>query len=515
MFTSQQYLKIQTWILTGIKVVEDNLITKEALRDRVLIAEKTIVEGLTYDDVLIIPKYSNINSRKLVDIFTYLTPKIKLSIPMVSGNMDCVTESRMAIAMARIGGIGIVHRYLSIKDQVNEILKVKRAEAIIIDKPYTLTPEHNLKDARTLMNENNIKGILVTDEVGRFKGILTNRDLMFENNTLKLIEEVMTKKNDAITAEFGIEIEKAKIIMKENKIEKLPLLDKNGILKGLITSKDLQRKEQYPHAVKDKRGRLLVGAAIGVKGDYIERAEALIESGCDVICIDIAHGHSELAINAIKAVKDRFNDVQLIAGNVVTEEATYDLINVGADCIKIGIGAGSICVTRLVAGSGYPQFSAVMNCARVGNEVGIPVMADGGIGGSPGNFSKAIAAGASTVMRSRSLAGTDESPGLTIMRDGKKYKIYRGSASFGGNMVRNQRNNEQIDTEYDAEGVEALVPYSGNVEEVIKPFLAGLRSGMSYAGAHNLKEFWEKAEFVKLTLSGIKESYPHHVDLVK
>lgn len=473
-----------------------------------------IEEALTYDDILIIPKYSNINSRKNVDISTNLTPKIKLNIPMVSGNMDTVTESKMAIAMARLGGMGIIHRYMSIKDQVTEILKVKRAEAIIIEKPYTLTPEHTLKDAKNLMTEYNITGIPITDEVDRFSGILTRRDMMFEDNLLRPISEVMTSKQNAVTADYGTDIEAAKKILKANKIEKLPLLDKNGTLKGLITAKDLLRKEQYPLTIKDKKGRLLVAAAIGVKGDYIERAEALINAGCDVLCIDIAHGHSELAINAIKSVKDKFGNIEVIAGNVATEEATYDLIKAGADCIKAGLGSGSTCTTRLVAGTGYPQFSLVLKCAKVTNEVSIPLMADGGIGGLAGNFTKAIAAGSSTVMRSRSLAGTDESPGIAIMRNGKKYKIYRGSASFGANMARNERNNQAIDEEYNPEGVEALVPYSGSVEEIIKPFLAGLRSGMSYTGAHNIKEFWEKAEFVRITQAGIKESYPHDIELI-
>ncbi len=478
-------------------------------------SDKINQEGLTYDDVLIIPKFSTIITRKQVDISTQLTPKIKLNIPMVSGNMDTVTESKMAITIARIGGIGIIHRYMPIKNQVNEIIKVKRAEAIIIENPYTLTPEHTLRDAKLLMKENNITGILITDDTGIFMGILTRRDMLFEDNFLNKINNSMTKKQDSVTAEYGIEIESAKLLMKNNRIEKLPLLDKSGILKGLITAKDLLRKEQYPLTLKDNKGKLLVGAAIGVKGDYLERAEELIKAGCDVLCIDIAHGHSELAINAIKEVKNKFSDVEIIAGNVATEEGTYDLIKAGADCIKGGIGSGAICITRLVAGAGYPQFSLIQKCASASNELGIPFMADGGIGGQPGNFSKAIAAGSSTVMRSRSLAGTDESPGLIIMKNGKKYKIYRGSASFGANIARKERNGEDIDEEYNPEGVEALIPYSGNVEEVTKPFLAGLRSGMSYVGAHNIKEFWEKAEFVKITQSGIKESHPHDVELIK
>ena len=472
-------------------------------------------EGLTYEDVLLVPKYSEINSRKDVDVSTRLTRNIKLKIPIVSANMDTVTEGKMAIAMARLGGIGIIHRFMTIQDQVNEVFKVKRAEAVIIDKPYTLTPEHTLKDAKLLMEDKNIKGIPVTDNVGRFMGILTSKDLMFETNLLKLINDVMTKKGDAVTSEEGISIEQAKEILKQNKVEKLPLLSKTGILKGLITAKDLLRIEQYPDASKDKKGKLLVGAAIGVKGDYLERAEALLEAGCDVLCIDIAHGHSKLAINAAKSVKDKFSNVELIVGNVATSEATLDLINAGADCVKCGIGSGAICVTRIVAGAGVPQFTAVLECAKVARDCDIPLMADGGLKGSSGNFAKAIGAGASTVMRGRSLASTDESPGITLMRDGRKYKIYRGSASFGANMTRNQRNNQDIDEEYNAEGVEALVPYSGSAAELLKPYIAGLKSGMSYAGAKNIEEFWEKAEFIKITPAGWKESLPHDVELVK
>lgn len=471
--------------------------------------------GLTYEDVLLVPQYSEIASRKQVDVSTKLTKNICLKMPFVSGNMDTVTENRMAIAMARLGGIGIIHRYMTIEDQANEIRKVKRAEAVIIEKPYTLTEEHLLKDAKKLMEEKGIKGIPIVDPVGRFLGILTNRDLQFEKNLLKQIKESMTKKENAIIGNEGITIEQAKEILNKNKVEKLPIIDKNGLLKGLITSKDLLRNEQYPNASKDKKGRLLVGAAIGVKGDYLERAEALLNAGCDVLLIDIAHGHSKLAINATRAIKDKFGDVEIIVGNVATAEATEDLINAGADCVKIGIGSGSICVTRLVAGAGVPQFTALLECAKIGMEYGVPIMADGGIGGKAGNIAKAIGAGASTVMRNRSLAGTDESPGLTIMREDRKYKIYRGSASFGANMARNQRMGQDVDEEYNPEGVEALVHYSGTVAEVIKPLIAGLMSGMSYSGAHNIEEFWQKAQFIRISSASWKESLPHDVEVVK
>lgn len=472
-------------------------------------------EGLSYDDVLLTPKFSNIFSRKSIDTSAYLTKKIKINTPIVSANMDSVTESSMAIAMARQGGIGIVHRFMNIEDQANEVLAVKRSEAIIIEKPYTLTPEHTIKDAKNLMKEKKITGIPVTDSIGRFVGILTNRDLMFEDNLLKPIADVMTPKNDAIVAPFGTDAEKAKNIFKENKVEKLPLVDKNGILKGLITAKDIMKKEMYPLASKDKKGRLLVGAAIGVRGDYLERSEALINSGCDVLVVDVAHGHHENVIQTIKTIRDKFGDVEIIAGNVATAEGTLDLINAGADAIKCGVGPGSTCITRIVTGSGVPQFTAVMECVKVANEVGVPIIADGGIKQS-GDITKALAAGVSTVMLGNMLAGTEESPGQTVIRNGRKFKIYRGMAGFGANISKRERENNEIDiSDVVPEGVEGSVPYRGNVSEVIYQIVGGLKSGMSYCGAHNIKELWKNAEFIKITASGLRESHPHDIDGLK
>ena len=327
-----------------------------------------IREALSYDDVLLVPRFSNINSRKQVDISTNLTKKIMINLPIVSANMDTVTESSMAISMARHGGIGIIHRFMTIEDQTNEILKVKRSEGILIEKPYTLTPEHIIKDAKVLMENKNITGILITDNVGRYVGILTHRDLMFEDNLLKPISEIMTPKDESITSVPNINIEAAKKLFKEYKVEKLPLVDKNGLLKGLITAKDIMKKDMHPLASKDKKGRLLVGGAIGIKGDYLERAEALINAECDVLCIDIAHGHSQFVVDTIKALRDKFDDVQIIAGNVATAEGTLDLINAGADAIKTGVGGGSICVTRIVTGAGVPQFSAVLDFIKLSNE---------------------------------------------------------------------------------------------------------------------------------------------------
>ncbi len=479
--------------------------------------EKEIPLGLTYDDILLVPKFSDINSRKQVDTSSNLTKRLKLNTPIASANMDSVTESSMAIAMARQGGIGIIHRFLPIQEQVEEVLKVKRSEAIIIENPYTLTPEHNLKDASKLMNEKQITGILVTDGAGRFAGILTKKDMMFEDNLLKKIEEIMTKKEKSITASPETGIDAAKEIFRENKIEKLPLVDKGGMLKGLITAKDIQKKEMHPLASKDKKGRLIVGAAIGIKGDYLERAESLINAGCDVLVVDVAHGHHQNVIKTIEAIRDKFGDAELIAGNVATPEGTLDLINAGADAIKCGVGGGSVCSTRIVTGAGFPQLSAVLECAKVANEVGIPLIADGGIKSS-GDITKALAAGASTVMLGNMLGGTEESPGQTIIKGGRKFKIYRGMAGFGANISKRERENnfENIDiSDVVPEGVEGSIPYRGNVAEVIYQLIGGLKSGMSYCGSHSIKELWEKSEFVRITGAGLKESHPHDIDVLK
>ena len=467
--------------------------------------------GLTYNDVLLVPQYSEINSRNEVNVSAQLTKKIRLKIPFVSGNMDTVTESKMAISMARIGGIGIIHRYMKIEDQANEVLKVKRAESVIIERPFIISENQSLHDAKSLMLKQEIHGLLVVDEYEKLVGILSNRDIKFIDDERVAVKEIMTK--NPITAPIGTGTEAARGILQKYRIEKLPLVDEEGNIFGLITSKDIENRDKYPLASKDKKGRLLVGAAVGVKRDYLERTEALLNSGCDCILIDVAHGHNKLAINATKQIKKRF-ETELIVGNVATALATQDLISAGADCVKIGIGSGAICTTRLVAGAGVPQFTAVLDCSRIGHEYNVPVMADGGIGGMAGNIAKAIGAGASTVMRNRSLAGTAESPGITIMRNGRKYKIYRGSASFGANMTRNQKMGEDVDVEYNPEGVEALVHYTGTAEELIKPLVKGLKSGMSYTGAYTIEDFWKKAEFVRISPASWQESKPHDVELI-
>src|SRR3989344_8877130 len=421
-------------------------------------------EGITYDDVLLVPKKTSVFSRKDVDTKTKLTKKLYINTPIISANMDTVTESAMAIAMAREGGIGIIHRFLTIEDQVKEIQKVKRAESTMIEKPYTMTQEKTLKDARDFIDKNKVSGLVIVDHYGKLVGLLTSRDLMFEHDNSKKIAEVMTK--DVITGHVGIDLEDAKKLLKENKVEKLPIVDKDNFLKGLITSKDILKRIAHPKASKDKKGRLMVGAAIGVKPGFVERSKALLDAGADVLVVDIAHGHSDLSINTIRALKREFGDVEIIAGNVGTAEGAEELISAGADAIKVGIGPGSNCTTRIVTGSGMPQLTAVLNCVEVSDKHGIPVIADGGIRNS-GDIAKALASGASTVMIGGMLAGTEESPGMMVMRHGRKYKFCRGMASVGANIDRREKENtaspeDENLTDYVAEGVESFVPFRGS-----------------------------------------------------
>ncbi|MHA1397536.1 MAG: IMP dehydrogenase [Candidatus Heimdallarchaeaceae archaeon] len=473
-------------------------------------------EGITFDDVLLVPKRSSVSSRQEIDTSTRLSKNIRLNIPIVSSNMDTVTESRMAIVMAQQGGVGIIHRFLSVEEQVQEVIKVKRSEMFRIDKPYCLSPSHTIADARALMQERGISGILVTEDSGKLVGILTSRDLIFEENNTLPISQLMS--TDLITAEPTTSIEEAAQILKEHRIEKLPLVDSEYHLKGLITSKDIIKSKISPNASKDKKGRLIVGGAIGVKGDYLQRAEALINVDCDVLILDIAHGHSDLAINAIKRIKKELGEIELIAGNVATKEGTEDLIAAGCDAVKVGVGPGSICITRIVTGCGVPQLTAVLDSVSVAKEYDIPIIADGGIRNS-GDISKAIAAGASTVMIGGLLAGTEESPGTSILRQGRRYKVVRGMASTFATLGREEREKKGSFDEMDLgsivpEGVEAMVPYRGSAIEVLHQLVGGLRSGISYCGAKTIKEMQEKAEFIKITSSGRKESTPHDVELI-
>ena len=476
-----------------------------------------IREGLTFDDVLLVPKFSDISSRSQTNLSTKLSRNISLNIPLISANMDTVTEAPMAVVMAREGGIGIIHRFLTIEEEVNQVLKVKRSGSVMIENPYTIQPEQTIQNAFNLMNEKGVSGLLVTNSDSTLAGILTERDVLFESsNSSKLVMELMTK--DVITAHVGIDVEQAKLVLKNNRIEKLPLIDDNNHVKGLITSQDIADLEKYPDASKDKKGRPLVGAAVGVKGDFMERTEALIEAETDVLVVDIAHGHSENAINTVKNIKKAFPDCELIAGNVATSKGTEDLIKAGVDAVKVGVGSGSICITRVITGSGVPQLTAVMDCAKVGKKHDIPIISDGGTRTS-GDATKALAAGASSIMVGSILGGTDESPGSTITKNGKRFKIYRGMASLGASIGRKSKETGTFDltedlNDYVAEGVEAMVPYKGSVTDLIIQITGGIRSGLSYWGAHNIEQMHENAEFIKMSGAGFAESQPHDVDLM-
>jgi IMP dehydrogenase len=437
-------------------------------------------------------------------------------MPIISANMDTVTESGMAIALAREGGIGIIHRFMTIEDQVDEILKVKRSESVMIEQPYTIKPDLTVAEAKKAMAEYSVSGLLV-EETGKLLGIITRRDITFEKNNKLKVSELMTK--DVITAKVGITIDQAKDILHNKRIEKLPVVDDKKHIVGLITSKDILKMEQYPYASKDKKGRLLVGAAVGIKGDYLERTEALLEAGADVIVVDIAHGHSENAINTVHMIKKAFPDSELIAGNVSTGEGSRDLIKAGVDAVKVGVGSGSICITRVVTGSGVPQLTAVIDSVKVARDYEVPIISDGGIRNS-GDITKALAAGASSVMIGSLFGGTDESPGKTLVKNGKKYKMYRGMASFYASLGRKYREAgpQVVDSDdlndYVPEGVEAMVPYNGSVVEIIRQMAGGLRSGLSYCGAKTIPEMQTNAEFIKITSAGYIESQSHDVDLM-
>lgn len=480
--------------------------------------------GLTYDDVLLVPKYSEVRSRKEVSTETKFSRRIKLNIPIVSANMDTVTESTMAIAIARLGGIGVIHRFLTIEEQVEEVSKVKRSESIMIDEPITLFEDSTVGDAKELLEKYNIGGIVIVNREKKVTGIVTRRDISLEEDEEKKITEVMTPKSKLIYATKGVTLEEAKEVLKKNKIEKLPVLDEKGRLIGLITRKDMDKMRQFPLAAKDSKGRLRVAAAIGVKGDYMERASKLLDADVDALVVDIAHGHSIHAIETVKRLKKEFGDIEVVAGNVATAEGTVDLIKAGADAVKVGVGSGSICVTRVVTGFGVPQLTAVIDSASAASEYGIPIIADGGIR-NPGDVTKALAAGASSVMIGSLFAGTEESPGPTVLRKGLRYKLTRGMASLAAtidrrlrekkeNSVRDVELIEEIVQESVPEGVEGLIPYKGKVEEVVRQLVGGLRSGMSYCGARNIDELRKNAEFIRITEAGYKESLPHDIESV-
>jgi IMP dehydrogenase len=467
-------------------------------------------EGLTYDDVLLVPAHSKVLPRE-VDLSTQLTQKIRLQIPIMSAAMDTVTESRMAISLARLGGIGIIHKNMSIESQADEVDRVKRSENGVINDPFTLSPTDLISQANKLMSKYHISGVPITVK-GKLVGIITNRDLRFETNFNKKIKEVMTSKN-IITSAEGTTLEEAKEILKKYKIEKLPLVDKEYNLKGLITIKDIEKVIKYPNAAKDNNGRLLVGGAVGITRDTIDRVEALLDKEVDVIIVDTAHGHSDLVIKMVRKIKKKYPLLQLIAGNVATGEATSDLIKAGADAIKVGIGPGSICTTRIIAGVGVPQITAILDCSKEAAKYNIPVIADGGIKYS-GDIVKAIATGANVCMLGSIFAGCEESPGKTEIYKGRKYKVYRGMGSLSAMRQGSSDRYFQEDTnKLVPEGIEGRVAYKGLVEDVIFQMIGGLRSGMGYCGTPTISDLQKNSKFIRITNAGLKESHPHDVQI--
>ncbi len=470
-------------------------------------------EGLTYDDVLLIPAESHVLPAD-IDITTRLTSRIRLNIPLMTAAMDTVTESRMAIAIAREGGIGVIHKNMSIEDQADQVQRVKRSESGIINDPISLTGDHLVSDALDLMSKYRISGIPVVDGDGKLCGILTNRDIRFLNTYDIPIAEVMTKEN-LVTGRVGTTLEEAQSILRARKIEKLPLVDDKGYLRGLITIKDIEKAIKYPHAAKDPQGRLLCAAAIGVTKDVLQRAEALLAAGADALVLDSAHGHSEGILNACRAVKDAFPSSQLIPGNIATAEAAQALIDAGADCIKVGIGPGSICTTRVVAGIGVPQVTAVYDAASVARKHGIPVIADGGIKYS-GDLVKAIAAGADVVMVGSMVAGCEEAPGELELYQGRQFKTYRGMGSIAAmQQGSSDRYFQSKNKKLVPEGVEGRVAYKGPVSETVYQLMGGLRAGMGYCGAKDIGTLQETGRFVRITNAGLRESHPHDVYITK
>lgn len=470
-------------------------------------------EALTFDDVLLKPAKSDVLPRE-VDTSTPLTRRLRLNIPIMSASMDTVTEAKLAIAMAREGGIGIIHKNLTISEQAEEVDKVKRSESGVITDPVYLTPEHPIYDAEALMAKYRISGVPIVDDKHTLVGILTNRDLRFEKNYSRLIGEVMTR-HHLVTAPVGTTLEEAKVILQQHKVEKLPIVDEAYALRGLITIKDIEKAKQFPSAAKDAHGRLLVGAAVSTGADAIERVQALVKAGVDVVVVDTAHGHSAGVLSMIRKIRERFPDLDLIAGNVATAEGAHDLIAAGVDAIKVGIGPGSICTTRVVAGIGVPQITAIYDCASVAREHGIPVIADGGIKYS-GDITKAIAAGASVVMIGSLFAGTEESPGDLEIYQGRSFKVYRGMGSISA--MRSGSSDRYFQEQHNKlvpEGIEGRVPYRGSLSDTVFQLVGGLRSGMGYCGAGTIEALQNNSTFIRITSAGLRESHPHDVHITK
>lgn len=474
---------------------------------------KFLGEGLTFDDVLLVPGPSEVLPNE-VDTQTYLTKKIKLNIPMMSAGMDTVTESQMAIAMARQGGIGIIHKNMSIDEQARQVDVVKRSEHGVITDPFYLHPDNILQDALDIMKNYRISGVPIVDKEMYLKGILTNRDVRFQDDPSVKIDGIMTKDNLVLGYE-GIKMQEAIKLMESAKVEKLPIVDGDNKLKGLITIKDIEKSRQYPNSARDTNNRLVVGAAVGITNDMLERVDALVKANVDVITVDTAHGHSKNVINAIKDLKAKYPDLQVIAGNVATADATRDLIKAGVDAVKVGIGPGSICTTRVVTGIGVPQITAIINCVNEAKKYDIPVIADGGIKYS-GDITKALACGASVIMAGSLFAGTEESPGETIVFEGRQYKEYRGMGSLAAMKDGSGDRYFQTNTKkYVPEGVEGRVAYKGPVGEVVYQLLGGLKSGMGYVGSKDLNELYEKAKFIKISSASLIENHPHNITITR
>jgi len=471
--------------------------------------------ALTYDDVLLIPQYSAVDSRRALSIKSPLTKKIFLHSPIVSANMDVVTESEMAIAMAREGGIGIIHRFMTIAEQARQIERVKKAESFIVENPLTLTDQATVGDVKRIVEETGTGGILIVNQDEKLIGIITTRDLLFEEDAASPVTAIMTR--NVRSAPPDTSLKEAERLLHEYRVEKLPLVGTDGKVTGLVTLRDIMKITKFPKATKDAKGRLAVGAAVGVRDREMRRVEAALQAGADCIVVDIAHGDSHLELEMVKNIRRHYPNAQIIGGNVATADGTRRLIDAGADSVKVGVGPGSICITRQVAGSGVPQLTAVIECAEAARASGTPIIADGGIR-FPGDVAKAIAAGAQSVMIGSMLAGTDESPGMIMTKRGHRYKASRGMASLAANIERNKREGNDLTREevedYVAEGVEAAVPYRGKAREVLNQLVGGLQSGMSYSGAKTIEEFQEKAIFVRMTGAGLKESGPHDVEVL-
>lgn len=470
--------------------------------------------ALTYDDVLIVPRRSTFSSRSEANTRTRLTKKLEINIPLVTANMDTVTESEMAIAIARLGGIGILHRFMSIENNVEEVKKVKRAQNMIIKQPYTIDPDKTVGEAREFVDEVGVTGLFVANGDGKLQGILSRRDFLFADGDDKKVRDIMTPREKLIVGDANTKFEEAKQIFSQHKIEKLPLVDEENKIVGLITSDDIKHIIEYPLANRDGGGHLVVGASVGVQGDYLERAQELVRAGADVIVIDIAHGHSDLMFNAIAKLRDAIGGAQLIAGNIATARAAKELCEAGVDGLKVGVGPGSICITRIVTGCGMPQLTAVMEAAKVARNYGVPVIADGGIQKS-GDIVKAIGAGADAVMIGSLFAGTAESPGVVMQKGDKKFKVCRGSASFTqSNKRRNLDQERKKLKDIVPEGVESLVPFKGPVEDIINQFVGGVKSGMSYTNSRTIAELQKNVEFVRISNAGLRESGPHDIQAI-